>query len=377
MDSTHTHPARAVAVTDLILNEINNNTIDIESVKTIVREKGVPEEEGCLRSLVWQLLLGYLPARREEWRETIKAKSIEYSKFCHDLILDMQAIETTIPENELEDESGLARQQIGAQDHPLSTTTDSRWRVYFEDMDMKAQINRDIERTHPDINFFSGTYPDGMDHREKMNRALFIYYKLNPGIKYVQGMNELYGTLYYVIGSVKSRNSVDDGLMEAFQGDPEVAAFYCFVDLMSDFRDNFCHQLDKSQVGIAGIMQKLSFNLKSYDPLLWNHLENDLKIVPQLYAFRWVTTILTQEFSLPEVIVVWDRLLSESESKIGYLIRLCTAMVMMQRETLLTSDFAKAMKLLQDYQSLCPDVALLLGYAERIKKFKTIIILDE
>ena len=35
-------------------------------------------------------------------------------------------------------------------------------------------------------------------HFEILNRILFIYGKLNPGIKYVQGMNEIMAPLYYV-----------------------------------------------------------------------------------------------------------------------------------------------------------------------------------
>jgi hypothetical protein len=35
-------------------------------------------------------------------------------------------------------------------------------------------------------------------HREEMRRLLFVYAKLNPGIKYVQGMHELLAPIYYL-----------------------------------------------------------------------------------------------------------------------------------------------------------------------------------
>ena len=38
-------------------------------------------------------------------------------------------------------------------------------------------------------------------HWEVVERILFIYTKLNPGIGYVQGMNELIGPLYYTLAS--------------------------------------------------------------------------------------------------------------------------------------------------------------------------------
>ena len=67
---------------------------------------------------------------------------------------------------------------------------------------------------------------------QEMQRALFIYAKLNPGVRYVQGMNELLSPLYY-----------------SFRGDAgqaqhaEADAFFCFVELVSECRDNFTQQL--------------------------------------------------------------------------------------------------------------------------------------
>ena len=37
-----------------------------------------------------------------------------------------------------------------------------------------------------------------LDLAQEMSRALFIFAKLNPGLTYVQGMNELYAPLYYL-----------------------------------------------------------------------------------------------------------------------------------------------------------------------------------
>jgi len=34
-------------------------------------------------------------------------------------------------------------------------------------------------------------------HGDVLHRVLFIYAKLNPGIKYVQGMNEVLAVLYF------------------------------------------------------------------------------------------------------------------------------------------------------------------------------------
>lgn len=38
-------------------------------------------------------------------------------------------------------------------------------------------------------------------HWEVVQRILFLYAKLNPGLGYVQGMNEIIGPIYYVFAS--------------------------------------------------------------------------------------------------------------------------------------------------------------------------------
>jgi hypothetical protein len=48
------------------------------------------------------------------------------------------------------------------------------------------QIDRDVMRTHPDMHFFSGESPEAEEHRREMKRALFMYAKLNPGLRYIQ-----------------------------------------------------------------------------------------------------------------------------------------------------------------------------------------------
>ncbi len=47
--------------------------------------------------------------------------------------------------------------------------------------------------------FVTFVCPDGMVlGQEALKRILFIFAKLNPGIRYVQGMNEVLAPLYYV-----------------------------------------------------------------------------------------------------------------------------------------------------------------------------------
>ena len=56
--------------------------------------------------------------------------------------------------------------------------------------------------------------------------------------------------------------------------------------------------------------------------------------------------MLSQEFALPDVLRIWDSLLAD-ETRSDFLIDVCTAMVLVIREDILTNDFADNVKLLQ------------------------------
>jgi hypothetical protein len=68
-----------------------------------------------------------------------------------------------------------------------------------------------------------------------MARILFIYAKLNPGVKYVQGMNELLAPIYYIFATDKH---------PLFENYSEPDAFYCFTNIMAETRDIFVQSLD-------------------------------------------------------------------------------------------------------------------------------------
>ena len=452
-------------------------TIDLPALKVLAATTGLPDHDPSIRSLVWQLLLGYLPLDRAQWHTTSARKEAEYSQFCRELIVDPRtlgrppaeleaaAAAALKPSNEPAGFSPLQRTTVTQDDHPLSTANSSRWRAFFADTEIREQIERDVDRTHPDLHFFSGQTETAQIHRASMRRALFIFAKLNPGLRYVQGMNELMAVLYHTfaiggnVGSgsgseFKNRNnlgssssdhqykSTSDGtcmeysnsgngaaLIASPLSDPlgggggmisspplvlgnenniirnnsattptigekssnsggggaleskeesreddvapssaEVTAFFTFVDLLGEFRDHFCQQLDNSEVGIRATMSRL-------DSVLWTHLERTNAVNPQFYAFRWITTLLTQEFSFPDVLRLWDAILSDLMGRSDCLLRICLAMVLLVREELLQGDFAANLKLLQQYPPM--DVGTVLRMADSLKSYKTVIVQDD
>ena len=82
-------------------------------------------------------------------------------------------------------------------------------------------------------------------HADVLARILFVYAKLNPGIRYVQGMNEILAVLYYCFLSFGDDNVIAHEYLES-------DLFFCFNNLMIEIRDGFLRELDHESSGITG-----------------------------------------------------------------------------------------------------------------------------
>lgn len=159
---------------------------------------------------------------------------------------------------------------------------------------------------------------DGKEaHWEVVERILFLYAKLNPGIGYIQGMNEIIGPIYFIMAS--------DPSLE-FREHAEADSFFCFSELMGEMKDCFIKTLDESESGIKSLMQRLSKILERTDHAVWSRLrDQDLHL--QYYGFRWLTLLLSQEFPLPDVVRIWDAIFADN-NRFQFLIQFCCAMIM-------------------------------------------------
>ncbi|XP_077564296.1 TBC1 domain family member 13-like isoform X2 [Haemaphysalis longicornis] len=283
-------------------------------------------------------------------------------------------------------------------DHPLSVSPSSRWQAYFRDNEVLLQIDKDVRRLCPDMCFFQRPteHPctriaanprvqglrervqrsmlraanvtrsrqgitnistcvrarplhepleqlgEGQEaHWEVVERILFLYAKLNPGLGYVQGMNEIIGPIYYTL--------VSDPDPE-WRRHAEADCFFCFTGLMSEIRDFFIKTLDESSSGIGAMMERLMQLLRRRDDRLYGHLRQ-LQVEPQYYSFRWIMLLLSQDFPLPDVLRIWDSLFADPK-RFSFLIYICYAMLSKLRDKLMMGDFPSNIKLLQNF----PDV---------------------
>ncbi|XP_010250111.1 PREDICTED: TBC1 domain family member 13-like [Nelumbo nucifera] len=329
--------------------ELSQKDINIEKLQRIA-SSSLPDGGG-LRATTWKLLLGYLPASRDIWEGALTESRLKYAALKEELLLSPSEFtrrkEETIASHEQDrgcDVDGpLRRHEISHEDHPLSLGKTSFWHKYFQDAEIADQIDRDLQRTHPDMKFFSGDSSFSRKNREAMRNILLLFAKLNPAIRYVQGMNEVLAPLYYIFSTDPDEQNAANA---------EADSFACFVRLLSDSVDHFCQQLDNSAVGIHSTLSRLSEILKANDEELWRHLEISNKVNPQFYGFRWITLLLTQEFSFNSIMRIWDSILSNPFGIQDMLLRICCAMLLCVRSRLLSGDFIANLKLLQHYPEI-------------------------
>lgn len=347
---------------DRYSSALSKEVINLTELQSLASQ-GIPDYGG-LRATVWKLLLYYLPRNRDLWESELARKRSKYAALKEELLMNptevTRRMEETSRQNKLDgrnDEDGqLRRHEIPHGDHPLSLGETSVWNQFFQDIEMAEQIERDVKRTHPDMIFFSGESASSLENQEALKRILFIFAKLHPSTQYVQGMNEVLAPLYYVF-----KTDPDEGN----EVNAEADAFFCLVELLSNFLDHFCQKLDNSTVGIRSTMARMTDLLKKHDEELWRHLDATTKVNPQFYAFRWITTLFTQEFSFLDCLRIWDSLLSNRDGPLEILLRICCAMLICIRSQLLAGDFTSNLKLLQHYPSV--DINHLLHMADELK----------
>ncbi|XP_039031644.1 TBC1 domain family member 13-like isoform X2 [Hibiscus syriacus] len=297
--------------------EISQKVINVGKLQRIV-STGLPGG-GNLRPTVRKLLLGYLPPSRDLWEKELIENRQKYAMLKEELLLTPselarikeEALHSDEHNNAYSGTNGpLIRHKISHEDHPLSLGKASVWHQYFEHIEIAEQIDRDLQRTHPAMKFFSGESSFSRRHRSNA----------------------------------------------------EADSFACFVRLLSDSVDHFCEQLDNSSVGILSTLSRLAELLKANDEELWRHLEFTSKVKPQYYAFRWITLLLTQEFNLQSILRIWDSLLSNPFGVQEMLLRVCCAMLLCAKSRLLSGDFAANLRLLQHYPDI--DIEHLLKVAQ-------------
>lgn len=105
-----------------------------------------------------------------------------------------------------------------------------------------------------------------------------------------------------------------------------------------------------TRLGIGAWISSLDSCLQRTDEPLWQDLHNK-NIETSFFAFRWLSVLLAREFSLPDLIRLWDSIFSDRR-RYRFLVHISCAMIMAVRETLLKDTYQLNIQLLQEYPEM-------------------------
>ncbi|CAH8448745.1 unnamed protein product [Heterobilharzia americana] len=333
-----------------ILKVINEENVDIEELKKLSID-GCPDSNG-IRSRVWKFLLNYLPCNVEKRQERVAFNRKQYEGYVKEFVFESCAA-AAMPA-----------------DHPLNLQPDGNWIAFFRDNEVLLQINKDCQRLCPDFDFFrrpteysclslfGKDVPVGALRRRGETSALQSR-SLNKNLVGVTNMIHL-STFDPFQPSYRLSSGLATHLQktrasrkyeyESWRKYAEVDTFYCFNNLMTEIHPNFIRKLDNShEAGLGGQMKILSDLLSRFDSHLSKHF-SQIELVPEHFAFRWLSLLLAREFMLPDVLLLWDTLFSDPH-RFNLLPYVCCSMLIGVRDQLLKADFPVAVQLVQNYPS--------------------------
>ena len=266
----------------------------------------------------------------------------------------------------------------------------------YEDTDLKDLINKDLDRTHQEIDLFLQSKIKNI-----LANVLYIWSKENQNISYRQGMHELLAILflvfypYYFPCTKKPKNTKNDIIeflkdIELYKEDIYIF-FHDEEELQSDLFYIFEALMKKGMSNLFSpqILQKEDPGYKMYEifPQMWKDdsdedkptyvyrrcallvkeklksLDNDLyahfkKIELNCGVFlqRWLRCMFCREFSLEDVYIIWDIILdneylNENIEKYSFIFMeyICIAMIFKLRDTLKDADQNECLTILFKY----------------------------
>merc|ERR1712190_453251 len=96
-------------------------------------------------------------------------------------------------------------------------------------------------------------------------------------------------------------------------------------------RDTFTLSLDDSTDGIRGMTRQMLDLLHVKDQMVHSHLVEKLCIPAECYAIRWLVLMFAQDHDMPDVLRVWDSLLSDTDEGRQLLLYVAVARLILVR----------------------------------------------
>lgn len=257
--------------------------------KIFIHYNGIPKGIRGLRSLLWKTLLDYYPEDDvSSWQETMIKSKTEYEKL----------------------------------------KSQYRYNI-INDKELIKQIELDLPRTQSNEPFFISK-PKGKKektHYEIIKRILYIYAKVNPKMKYTQGMNEICAVIYFALWK-----DTEDDFLSLHEGE----VFFTFSSFMSKIEEIFT--LNNSILSTGKIQKRTDLIkeiMKFCDPELDSYITS--KVDYFILTYRWIFLLFSQDLDINSLILFWDRLFAVDDI-ISYVCYFSASILIINRKELMQMD---------------------------------------
>lgn len=247
---------------------------------------GIPGE---VRPEVWKLLMGYLPANKEERAEILRRKRDEYHQ--------------SIPQFMEPEKNETERMTI----HQIA-------------IDLPRTAPTDPVLAHPKV-------------RRMMERMLYIWAMLHPASGYVQGFNDIITPIILVLlteytpqgAGEGGKDSLIDRLSEGQLESLEADTYWCFSKLLDSIQDSYTPK----QPGIVRQLDELQQLVKLINGELDRHFEEEHLMYIE-FSFRWVNCLMLRDLPLELVVRLWDTYVAEPNGAgfSGFHVYVCAAFLL-------------------------------------------------
>ena len=257
--------------------------------KIFILYNGIPKGIRGLRSLLWKTLLDYYPEDDvSSWQKTMIKSKTEYEKL----------------------------------------KSQYRYNI-INDKELIKQIELDLPRTQSNEPFFISK-PKGKKektHYEIIKRILYIYAKVNPKMKYTQGMNEICAVIYFALWK-----DTEDDFLSLHEGE----VFFTFSSFMSKIEEIFT--LNNSILSTGKIQKRTDLIrdiMKFCDPELDSYITS--KVDYFILTYRWIFLLFSQDLDINSLILFWDRLFAVDDI-ISYVCYFSASILIINRKELMQMD---------------------------------------
>ena len=341
--ANHKHDKSAERRAAKFVEVLSSEVIDLEKLRAL-SWLGIPLSNLAefsplieLRSVVWKILVEYLPTSKAIQAETLQRKRGEYK--------ELVAMYCT--------KDGIRADQ--------------------SEYDIKnyKQILVDVPRTMSDYPLFNNPII-----REILVRVLFIWNIRHPASGYVQGINDLcapfiitYLSDYLHIEAESCAYNKDEfnGLEKESLTEVEADVYWSLCKTIEKTQDIYTAH----QPGAHKIMNKMKEIVKRVDTELHEHLEKQ-NVDFIHFAFRWANCFLMREFALDKVIRMWDTYFSESEDMAVFHVYVCASLLLHLKSELIKKEFPALLIYLQSLPTnkwSTDEIEVLLAKSYQLKGF--------